>query len=173
MCALTANHRIIISLRTLTRSLRSQHLFRRKYYTDVLDIARFVSDQLRESGGLHGYRWMHLKCRQAGFVTTRQVVYTSMQILDKDGVELRRKGRLKRRKYFAKGPNYLWHLDAYDKLKPYGLCVSGCIDGFSRQLIWLNVYRTSSNPRVIAGYYIEAVYQLVGCPSMVRGDMGT
>ena len=91
--------------------------------------------------------------------------------LDKDGVELRWKGRLKRRKYFAKGPNYLWHLDAYDKLKPYGLCISGCIDGFSRQLIWLNVYRT--NPRVIAGYYIEAVYQLVGCPSMVRGDMGT
>ena len=90
---------------------------------------------------------MHLKCRQAGFVTTRQVVYTIMQILDNDGVELRRKGRLKRRKYFAKGPNYLWHLDAYDKLKPYGLCISGCIDGFSRQLIWLNVYRTSSNPR--------------------------
>ena len=175
MCALAANHRIIISLtlRTLKRSLRSQHLFRRKYHTDVLDIARFVSDQLRESGGLHGYRWMHLKCRQAGFVTTRQVVYTIMQILDKDGVELRRKGRLKRRKYFAKGPNYLWHLDAYDKLKPYGLCISGCIDGFSRQLIWLNVYRTSSNPRVIAGYYIEAVDQLVGCPSMVRGDMGT
>ena len=67
MCALAANHRIIISL-------SSQHLFRRKYYTDVLDIARFVSDQPRESGGLHGYRWMHLKCRQAGFVTTRQVV---------------------------------------------------------------------------------------------------
>ena len=29
------------------------------------------------------------------------------------------------------------------------------------------------DPRVIAGYYIEAVDQLVGCPSMVRGDMGT
>ena len=116
MCALAANHRIIISLRTLKRSLRSQHLFRRKYYTDVLDIARFVSDQLRESGGLHGYRWMHLKCRQAGFVTTRQVVYTIMQILDKDGVELRRKGRLKRRKYFAMGPNYLWHLVLVDVL---------------------------------------------------------
>ena len=113
---------------------------------------------------------MLLKCRQAGFVTTRQVVYTIMQILDKDGVELRRKGMRKRRTYFAKGPNYLWHLDTYDKLKPHGLCISGCIDGLSRQLIWLNVYR---NPRVIAGYYIEAVDQLVGCPSMVRGDMGT
>ena len=90
MCAV--NHRIVICLRTLKRSLGSQHLFRRKYNTDVLDIAWFVSDQLRESGGLHGYRWMLPKCHQAGFVTTRQVVYTIMQILDKDGVELRRKG---------------------------------------------------------------------------------
>ena len=47
MCALAANHRIIISLRTLKRSLRSQRLFRRKYYTDVLDIARFVAGMQR------------------------------------------------------------------------------------------------------------------------------
>ena len=80
---------------------------------------------------------------------------------------------MKRRQYFAKGPNYLWHVDSYDKLKPFGLCISGCIDGFSRRIIWLNVYRTSSNPRVIAGYYMEAVQELLGCPRMVRGDMGT
>ena len=35
---------------TNKRSPGSQHLFRRKYNTDVLDIAWFVSDQLRESG---------------------------------------------------------------------------------------------------------------------------
>jgi hypothetical protein len=36
--------------------------------------------------------------------------------------------RLKRRIYCC--PNYLWHFDAYDKLKPYGICIHGCIDGF-------------------------------------------
>ena len=116
---------------------------------------------------------MHQKCVQIGMTVSRTMVYILIQILDPEGIETRRKGRLKRRQYFAKGPNYLWHVDSYDKLKPFGLCISGCIDGFSRRIIWLNVYRTSSNPRVIAGYYMEAVTELLGCPRMVRGDMGT
>lgn len=39
--------------------------------------------------------------------------------------------------------------------------------------MWLNMYHTSSNPRVIARYYMEAVTELLRCPQMVRGDMGT
>ena len=35
------------------------------------------------------------------------------------------------------------------------------------------MYLTSSNPRVIAVYYIEAVSKLAGCPHLVRGDKGT
>lgn len=31
--------------------------------------------------------------------------------------------------YRTKGPNYAWHIDGQDKLKRYGLCVHGCIDG--------------------------------------------
>lgn len=41
------------------------------------------------------------------------------------------------------------------------------------RIIWLNVYHTSSNPRVIAGYYIEYVCELAGCPTLVRRDKGT
>ena len=29
----------------------------------------------------------------------------------------------------TKGPNYVWHTDGMDKLKPYGFAVHGCIDG--------------------------------------------
>ena len=173
LCSLAVNHGIIISLRTLKRLLSRQNLFRRKQYTDIIDVALFIYKQLRGSGCMHGYRWMHQKCVQKGMTISRTMVYILMQILDPEGIETRRKGRLKRRQYFAKGPNYLWHVDSYDKLKPFGLCISGCIDGFSRRIIWLNVYRTSSNPRVIAGYYMEAVTELLGCPRMVRGDMGT
>ena len=28
------------------------------------------------------------------------------------------------------GPNYIWHMDGYDKLKPFGIAVHGCIDGY-------------------------------------------
>jgi len=28
-----------------------------------------------------------------------------------------------------KGPDYIWHVDGYDKLKPYGFAIHACIDG--------------------------------------------
>ena len=28
-------------------------------------------------------------------------------------------------------PNFLWHCDGYDKLKPFGIAIHGCIDGYS------------------------------------------
>ena len=30
---------------------------------------------------------------------------------------------------YNKGPNYIWHIDGYDKLSPFGLTIHGCIDG--------------------------------------------
>lgn len=27
------------------------------------------------------------------------------------------------------GPNYIWHMDAYEKLVTYGITIHGCIDG--------------------------------------------
>ena len=30
---------------------------------------------------------------------------------------------------YCAGPNQAWHCDGYDKLKPFGLAIHGCIDG--------------------------------------------
>lgn len=89
------------------------------------------------------------------------------------GVEVRTARRFQRRNYFAAGPNFIWHIDGYDKLKPYGLCIHGCICGFSRKVLWLNVYYTNNNPRIVAGYYVEALEEYGGTPRIVRGDFGT
>ncbi len=93
--------------------------------------------------------------------------------LDPSGVEERRGRRLRRRRYGVPGPNYLWHMDSYDKLKPYGIAVNGCIDGFSRHIIWMQAYFTNNNPRVIAGYYFRAVAERRGWPQIIRSDFGT
>ena len=166
-------HGILISMRTLKRILRGEGLFRRKFHTDILQAALFIEEKIGSEGCQHGYRWMHLRCLQYGIRIPRDYVHIIMKLLDPAGIELRLRKRLKRREYGAKGPDFAWHLDSYDKLKRYGLCINGCIDGFSRHIVWLKVYKTSSNPRVIAGYYIEAVHERGGCPSIVRGDMGT
>ena len=116
---------------------------------------------------------MWVKCRQAGFVVQKETIRYLLQLIDPVGVDTRRKRRLKRRVYHAKGPNFAWHLDGYDKLKPYGFCVTGCIDGFSRKIIWLEVGTSNSDPRIISNYFLQAVAKTGGCPTLVRTDMGT
>lgn len=117
LCCLAGNHRIIISMRTLKRVLNHFRLFRRKNKSDLLDVALFIVENLETHGSHHGYRWLHLKCIQEGLTVDRETVRVLLQILDPEGVESRRRRRLKRRAYFARGPNYIWHIDAYDKLK--------------------------------------------------------
>ncbi len=80
-----------------------------------------------------------------------------LQILDPIGIDQRKRRRLRRRQYKGVEPNSTWHIDGYDKLKPYGICVNGCIGGFSRNSIWLEANCTNNDPKVIAEYMMEAV----------------
>ncbi|KAF7642204.1 hypothetical protein LDENG_00262620 [Lucifuga dentata] len=116
---------------------------------------------------------MHYKCVENGILVRKEDVHFLLKELDPRGDELRRTRHLNRWQYFTKGPNYIWHLDSYDKLKPFGICINGCIDGFSRKIIWLNAFTTSSDPKIVGGYYTEVVDRLRGCPRIVRGDHGT
>ena len=59
------------------------------------------------------------------------------------------------------------------QIKSYGFAISGCIDGYSRKVIWLKVYTTNNDPKVIAGYYYEAITENGGCSRKLRGDLGT
>ena len=72
-----------------------------------------------------------------------------------------------------RGPNFVWLTDGHDKLKPFGFSVHGCLDEFSRRLLWLEVAPTNTNPEVIAKYYLDAVKQLGGVPRKMRSDDGT
>ena len=170
---LASRHRYIVSERHLKRILKSRRLFRRKGYTPLDRVITFISEQLQTSGQLHGYRWMFTKCTENGLHVRKEDVCLILKELDPRGVELRAARRLHRRTYFSKGPNYIWHLDSYDKLKPFGICINGGIDGFSQKIIWMNAFTTSSDPKIVGGYYMEAVERAGGCPRIVRGDRGT
>ncbi|KAF6717318.1 hypothetical protein FQA47_010858 [Oryzias melastigma] len=170
---LSRKHRIILSLRTLKRILKKNGLFRRIHFDSLEETVGFIKEQLQGSGALHGYRWMHSKCKENGLHTRKEDVRIILSTLDPEGTEIRRSRRLHRRRYFAKGPNFVWHADSYDKLKPFGICINGAIDGFSRRILWLNAYFTSSDPKVIGGYFLETIKELDGCPRILRTDMGT
>ena len=97
----------------------------------------------------------------------------SLRIIDPEGVECRKPRRLRRRRYGTLGPNFLWHVDGWDKLAPFGIFIHGGVDGFSRRIHWLEVNSTNKNPRIIASHYLNAVLQLEGVPRRLRCDRGT
>lgn len=146
---------------------------RRSNYSDVDEVAVFIQREIAGSGQLHGYRWMHLKCLQAGYCVPQGTIRRLLLIIDPVGVQLRKKKKLHKRLYSNRGPNYLWYIDAYDKLKPYGIGISGCIDGFSRHIMWLTASCKTNDSKVIAGFYVKTLEKLGGFPHTIRCDMGT
>jgi hypothetical protein len=53
-------------------------------------------------------------------------------------------------------------------LKPFGFAISGCIDGYSRRIMWLEVGPSNSNPHYIAKYYLDCVEKTGGLYKTVR-----
>eukprot|EP00111_Clytia_hemisphaerica_P011824 TCONS_00034751-protein len=173
LLSLTELHSITISIRKLHRILRRLNLYRRKHGSDTRLVISFINRQLEGSGSSLGYRLMHQRCVQNGIRTTRKNVALILKSLDPEGVERRTRNVLRRRQYWSNGPNYVWHLDRYDKLKPYGFGIHGAIDGFSRRIIWLKVAVSNKDPAVVSNFYLDAVQNLSGIPRKVVGDRGT
>ena len=139
----------------LHQILRNQDLFYRYLKSDITGVTLTILQNLSGSSKSFGYHYMLQKLRADGFVDDRETVKILLKILDADGVELRSFHRLARRTYVSLGPNYLWYIHRYDKIKPYGFAIHDAIDGFSRKIIWLRVASSNNNPKVAASYYMD------------------
>ena len=64
---------------------------------------------------MEGYRQM-TQCLQVDhqLVVGRERARELLKRCDPEGIALKSKHKLKRRRYVNKGPNYLWHMDEYD-----------------------------------------------------------
>ena len=67
----------------------------------------------------------------------------------------------------------IWHTDGYHKLKPFVFCIQGCIDGYSRRIIWLEIGVTNNDPDVTAGYFLDAIHSVDSVSWILRADNGT
>ena len=169
---LSSRHGYTISIRTLNRLLREQNLVRRGRQLDFKLIIGAVIDELHNSGLNNGYRAVHQRLTRDGISVDRDTVRQTLKLLDPEGVELRSKHKLKRRMYFASGPNDIWHLDGNDKLKPHGFSIHGCIDGYSRKILWMHILPSNKDPYVISHYFIDAANEVGGIPRRMRADRG-
>ena len=167
-------HDIHMSLSTLKRRLREFGLKRYNQYQNSLHVRNVIMTELDGAGCTLRYRsmWHTLRIRH-GIVIPRQEVQTLMRELDPEGCEVRRRRRLRRREYTTPGPSFAWHVGGYDKLKDFGFPIHGCIDGFSRKILWLFVSRTDNDPRVTAAFYLDCVREQGGSPVILITDPGS
>lgn len=97
--------------------------------------------------GKIGATFMEARLRtEFGLITTKVDIQRAIKELDPDGSRKRAKAAAKiRRPYRVRGPRDLYHLDAHEKVaKLHGMWVHGCVDGYSRKLIYL---RAANNKR--------------------------
>ncbi|XP_034541058.1 solute carrier family 23 member 1 [Notolabrus celidotus] len=116
--------------------------------------------------------WITLK-QKHGLRVKRETVMRMLRQLNPRGTLLRARRRFIRRTYHSMGPNYLWYVDGYDKLKPFGFAISGCIDGFSRRIMWLKCGPTNNNPEVIKNNFIDCIRSVGVVPMKLCTDCGT
>ena len=90
-----------------------------------------------------------------GVNISKEHVKKALVDVDTEGVSMRKKKTIKRRTYETNRPVDVFHIDGNDKLKRFGFAIHGCIDGFSRKLIWLFVSTTNNDPFVVANFYLS------------------
>ena len=96
-----------------------------------------------------------------------------MKSLDPEGVTLRSGHKLRRRTYRSQGPDFIWHIGRYDKLKPFRFAIHGATDGYSRKILWLKVLPSNNNPKIIGSLYLNYVIQSNLTPKIIRADRGS
>jgi hypothetical protein len=167
-------HHMVVSHTTVKRILKRLKLNRNGVESPLEEIVTSIINlhALGYNDLGHKALWKHLNTR-CGLRATQETVRIALQIIDPIGVELRRRNRLRRRRYINKGPHFLLHIDGYDKLKPFGIAIHGAIDGFSRRILWLRAGSTNNNPHVVARHYVDYLKEAKCVPRMVRSDGGS
>ena len=141
-----------------------------------------VQKELEGPGRLLGYRALNQKLRTEHNVQVpRHLVYNMIAELDPEGLEARSLQRRKKKlrgQFTSEGPLWVASLDGHDKLcgfqnSTFPLGVYGCIDTFSRKILFLFVCHSNWNPLIVGKMYLRYLFETEMLPRNLRVDRGT
>ena len=137
-----------------------------------------IQEELDRPGKLLGYRPMHQKIRQVHYLNVpRHLVHNIVCDLDPEGRAPEKNRRVKGH-FTTKGPNFVHSLDGLAKLMGYQrdtfpLAICGYIDTASHKLLWLKIWSSHSDTKLIGRWYFDHLYETKTISSKIRIDKET
>lgn len=164
------------------QALRLEFGMKRRYRTDeerqeALQTAKdFIDQDLQRTSAIRGFgrQYLYHYVRyQAGILVGKNLLYDHYKERFPDLVQQRRLGNWRHRTDFkVPGPNFLWALDGYEKLKAFGFQVYACVDAYSRAIIWIYVGPSATTSISTLKQYLRTVSESGVRPFFTRSDHG-
>lgn len=140
-------------------------------YSDITDeeLEWNIRDILRLTP-FSGETYIRGALRARGIYIQRWKIRNALQRIDPINRAIRRRYAIQRRLYNVTKPNQLWHIDSNHKLIHWRFVLHGCIDGYSRAIIYLKCF-TNNLASTVLQCFVNGT-QAFGLPFRVRGDRG-
>lgn len=140
-------------------------------------VRQLLEETTTQSGPIverFGYRLVQTFLQQKHHHFSRERVREACRTVFPEAVQRRQYDQQRRRgQFIVPGPNYLWSIDGYDKLKLYGIEIYACIDAFSRYIIWIYVGISNHTQVSVVRQYMESVAARGIVPTVIRSDRGS
>ncbi|KAH6954064.1 hypothetical protein BKA56DRAFT_603786, partial [Ilyonectria sp. MPI-CAGE-AT-0026] len=137
----------------------------------ITHIAQAVDPTSRLAG--YGREYLRTELRQQGLSISRDVLYSAYkEVHERSFRDRRDEFRRRRTGWTCPGPNFIWSIDAYDKLRPYGFEIYAGIDAYSRYIPWFFVGFSTHTSIGVGLQYLSVVRELGFTPRIIRADRG-
>jgi hypothetical protein len=160
-----------VSRSTVYRKIAEEGLSPALSYTSISDGE--LDQLIRNIKSTHpndGERLMTGHLISRGIHIQRSRMRASIHRVDPVNTAIRRMVTIRRRVYYADGPNSVWHVDGHHKLIRWHFVTHGGIDGFSRTVVYLHCSGNNRSETVLSSF-MDAV-AFYGIPQKVRSDLG-
>ncbi|OBZ74272.1 hypothetical protein A0H81_05042 [Grifola frondosa] len=104
---------------------------------------------------------------------SRKLICEYMNRYHAEEVRARKAQRLLRRQFWTVGVNDIWCMDQHDKWRRFELYLHIGVEPFSGRILWLKIWWTNRNPRLVCGWYCDTVESLGAMPLLTQSDPGT
>jgi hypothetical protein len=131
--------RLGVSRWTILRRVEQFGLQGMKGFSDVSNenLDELVKSYISNHGATSGQEYISGYIKSLGLRVQRRKIRESMTRVDLLNTAIRWGAQVSRRTYNVPWPNSLWHLDGHHSLIRWKFVIHGCIDGFSRRIMFL------------------------------------